>query len=87
MPHMLKYVGPKGLYLNIKGLPFLVTKIATRLCFCTVKGLYHAHIQNGRTPHMLKSMGCRAPNANMMCVFFLSNQYCHWALVWCDNRA
>ena len=23
MPHMLKYVGPRGLYLNIKGLLFL----------------------------------------------------------------
>ena len=46
MPHMLKYMGPRGLYINIKGL--LATKAATWRWFDMVIGIDHLHIHNGK---------------------------------------
>ena len=53
MPHMLKYVGPRGLYLNVKGLHcfFLETKAATCLRFCMVIGIDYPHTHNGPSIH------------------------------------
>ena len=48
---MLKYVGPRGLYLNIKGLLFLETKAATCLRFCMVIGSDYPHTHNGPSIH------------------------------------
>ena len=51
MPHMLKYEGPRGLYLNIKGLLFLETKAATCLRFFMVIGFDYPHTHNGPSIH------------------------------------
>ena len=36
---------------------FLATKTDTRFCFCTVIGLYHAHIQNGKNVLYVENYG------------------------------
>ena len=48
MPHMLKYMGPRGLYINIKAYLFLATKTVTWLLFGMVIGIDHLHIHNGK---------------------------------------
>ena len=76
--HSGKYVpyletcGLQGLELEYKWHTFfLATKTDTRLCFCTVIGLYHAHIRNGKNAlYVEEYMGPRAPNANMKGMFF-----------------
>ena len=51
MYHMLKYVGPRGLYLNIKGLLFLRNQGDTCLRFCMVIGIDYPHTHNGPSIH------------------------------------
>ena len=45
MPHMLKYMGPRGLYIK-RAYIFLATKAAT--WFGMVIGIDHLHIHNGK---------------------------------------
>ena len=45
---MLKYMGPRGLYLNTKARFFLATKAATWLWFGMVIGSDHPHTHNGK---------------------------------------
>ena len=45
---MLKHVGPRGLYSNLKACFFLATKAATRLWFGMEIDTDHTHIRNGK---------------------------------------
>ena len=62
LPHMLKYVGPKGLYLNIKGLLFfLAIKATTWLWFGMVICIHHPHMHNGKYTPYVELCGPQGP--------------------------
>ena len=81
MPHMLTYVGARGLIINIKGILFLATKTDTRLCFCTVIGLYHAHIQNDKNALYVEEYGPQDSYVNMTGMFLSKQSYWIRALI------
>ena len=58
---MLKYMGPRGLYINVKGLLFLATKAATWLWFGMVIGIDHLHIHNGKFVPYVEVCGPQGP--------------------------
>ena len=61
MLHILKYVGPRGLYLDIKGLLLRSTKAATWFWFGMVICIDHPHTHNGKYAPYVEVCGPRGP--------------------------
>ena len=61
MPHMLKYMGPRGLYINIKGLPFLSNQGSHLALVWYVIGIDHLHIHNGKFAPYVEVCGPQGP--------------------------
>ena len=55
------YVGPRGIYSNIKACFFIATKAATQLWFGMVIGIDYPHILSGTHTYMLKDVSPRGP--------------------------
>ena len=76
---MLKYMGPRGLYINIKGCLFLATKAATWLWFGMVIGIDHLHIHNGKFAPYVEVYGPQGPIFEYKgAVFFLAIKATTW---------
>ena len=86
MLNILKLVGPRGLYLNMRTYLFLATKAATWLWFGMVIGIDHPHTHSGKYTQYVEAYGPQGPIFKYEGSAFFSNQGSHLALVWYGDR-